>query len=78
LRIIKKKSGKKFKLASFTSLATRQEPQPPARTLPGRQAPWQPEQQPQVRRQAAQPEPARPELPKGSRQRLARQPGLAP
>ena len=77
MRIIKKKNGKKFKLASFTSLAkqpepllqgpqapTLQEPMPPARKL---QAPGLPRQAQALRQQALQPEP---EQPKESPQRL--------
>ena len=77
MRIIKKKNGKKFKLASFTSLAKQPEPllqgpqapmlQEPM--LPGRRrlAPGLPRQAPELRQQASQPGP---EPPKESPQRL--------
>ena len=74
MRIIKKKNGKKFKVASFTSLAKRLEQPPQAPKQPVRmQLEPQPEQ---ASRLPGQQEPAQ-EQPKGSlpRRPLVREPG---
>lgn len=74
MRIIKKKNGKKFKVASFTSLAKRLERPPQAPKQPVRMQ-LEPQQE-QASRLPGQQEPAQ-EQPKGSlpRRPLVREPG---